>query len=178
MPQLISLWLRCRRSSVVGLEIIDLNPTVARGTFVSESLVSALSSSSEFRSVGKLLQFGGYASGVLITSEWALTAAHLFSFSGGSHNLNDTAFVLEGDSYTADHVVIPSTWNGNYGSGVDLALVHLTTPVSSVVPATIQFQPTDLSNSYIRFSGFGLGGSGETGYQSGTGGVKRVGSNV
>lgn len=165
-------------SSAIGLEIVDIKPTVARGTFVSENSVSTLSSNSEFRSVGKLVQSGGYASGVLINTEWALTAAHVFSFSSGSHNLNNSTFVLEGVSYTVDRAVIPSTWNGNSGSGVDLALVHLTTPATNVVPATIRIQSTDLTNSYIRFAGYGLGGSGDTGYQFGTGGVKRVGSNV
>ncbi|MFM7591503.1 MAG: trypsin-like serine peptidase, partial [Isosphaeraceae bacterium] len=129
-------------------------------------------------SVGMLQLSGGLGSGVLIGSQWVLTAAHVVSGTGGRHTLPSATFTLKGTQYTADYAEVYPTWSGNSGAGNDMALVHLTSTVSAISAAEFRIQPADLSNQYITFVGYGLGGDGQSGFVAGTGGIKRAGTNT
>lgn len=161
-----------------ALEVLDIKPVVSRGVFVSELASNLLAGSVEYDSVGMLQISGGLGSGILIGSQWVLTAAHVVSGSGGRHTLPSATFNLKGTQYIADFAEVYPTWSGNSGAGNDLALVHLASTVSAIAAAEFRIQPADLSNQYITFVGFGLGGDGQSGYLAGTGGIKRAGTNI
>lgn len=165
-------------TKTVGLEIIQMQPTIARGTFFSDVLANQLANDPELSSVGMIQQNGGLASGVLLQPNWVLTAAHAISSGGGRHNLAGTTFLIEGVSYAADYAEVNPTWKGNSGEGNDLALIHLSSSITSVKPASFQLQPENMSGALITFAGYGLGGNGQSGYQSGTGGILRAGTNL
>jgi hypothetical protein len=158
----------------ISLEILQ---TVSRGVFVPETLSTQLAESPNFDSVGMLQISGGLGSGTLIGPQWVITAAHVISNSGGRHNLSSATFSLKGNLYTADYAEVLPSWSGNSGQGNDLALVHLTSPVSAVAASEFRIQTSDLTNAYVTFVGFGLGGDGQSGFIPGTGGVKRAGTN-
>jgi hypothetical protein len=63
------------------------------------------------------------------------------------------------------------------GRGVDLALVHLQTPVSGVTPATLYTGGAEFEKP-ATIVGFGMTGTGLTGSLPDSGGVKRAGENV
>lgn len=161
-----------------SVEIIELVPTLVRASFVSNLSVTGLASASSFESVGMLSVGGGTASGTLINSQWVLTAAHVISSTGGSHNLSGTTFVIHGNSLAADYAEVMPGWAGDSGSGKDLALVHLVNPFSEVNPAKYLNQKISLAGQSVTFVGYGLSGDGLTGSLSGTGGSKRAGTNV
>ncbi len=85
--------------------------------------------------------FGG--SGVLISSSWVLTSGHSITSQPG---LTELKFSVAPSTlgYPPNYVVADSWYvHPGYnagtpvGSGTDLALVHLSTPVTSVAPATL-----------------------------------------
>ena len=161
-----------------SLEIMDLVPTVVRASFVSNLSVTGLASASSFEPVGMLSVSGGTASGTLITSQWVLTAAHVISSIGGSHNLAGSTFVINGQSLVADYAEVMPGWAGDSGSGKDLALVHLANPFIDVSPAKYLNQNISLSGQSVIFVGYGLNGDGLTGSLAGSGGSKRAGTNI
>ena len=161
-----------------SLEIMDLVPTVVRASFVSNLSVTGLASASSFDPVGMLSVSGGTASGTLINSQWVLTAAHVISSIGGSHNLAGSTFVINGQSLVADYAEVMPGWAGDSGSGKDLALVHLANPFIDVTPARYLNQSISLSGQSVIFVGYGLNGDGLTGSLAGSGGSKRAGTNI
>jgi hypothetical protein len=68
-------------------------------------------------------------------------------------------------------------WTGILGRGVDLALIHLETPVSGITPATLYTGSAEF-NKAATIVGFGLSGTGLTGSIPDTMGIKRAGENV
>jgi hypothetical protein len=171
------LWNASNLPSVKAIEVLEMVPTVAHGSFVNENAASDLANDPYLNCVGMVQQSNGFFSGVLISNSWILTAAHAISSTGGSHNLVDTTFVLNGTNFQVDFAEAHPDWRGNSGGGNDLALIRLKTPVNTVSPASLSNQPHDLTGTTVTFAGYGLGGNGITGFVANTGGTKRAGTN-
>jgi hypothetical protein len=140
-----------------------------------DQLYTDLASLVEYQPVGMLRNTGdaGLFSGVLIKPQWVLTAAHSVSNptpTGGT-------FEVGGVQYTADQWIAHPLWTGLLGRGVDLALVHLQTPVSDITPATLYTGGAEFDKA-ATIVGFGLTGTGLTGSIPDSSGTKRAGENV
>ncbi|MCE9547664.1 MAG: trypsin-like serine protease [Planctomycetia bacterium] len=117
----------------------------------------------------------GYrGSGTLVAPNWVLTAGHIVD--GGS-SVSSMTFSLGGITYTANQWIANPNWTGNLATGYDIGLFHLTTPVTSIAPAT-RYTGTAEKGKVGTFVGFGTTGTGLTGYQNGTSGTKRAGNNT
>ena len=103
---------------------------------------------------------GGFynGSGVLISPNWVLTAAHMFLSNGA-------AFTVGGTTYTSDAVYADPGWNGNAFDSYNIGLIHLSTPVTGITPATIYTGSSEY-DAVGTSVGYGMKGTGLTGYQS------------
>ncbi len=113
------------------------------------------------------------ASGTLIASQWVLTTA---TASKGLTTAGGTAsIVLNGNTYTVDAITIyPKYYAGSVDFRQDIALWHLSTPVTDVTPLTVSATPIAASST-ATIVGFGGTGTGTTG-TNGTFGTKQTGT--
>lgn len=126
-----------------------------------DSSYLALAADANYDPVGAWVNGSGYSgSGTLIAPDWVLTAAHnLITSSSGT-------FTINGAAYASTEVILhPSYQSANQFAGNDIGLVHLSTPVTGVTPAVL-YNGSDELNRMAVFVGFGLKGTGSTGYQS------------
>jgi len=108
--------------------------------------------------VGKFVNSWGYnGSGVLIAPDWVLMTAHeLLIASSGT-------FTINGSSYTSTELYMNPTWNnGSVFNGYDFGLIHLSTPVVGVTPATLYTGTSEVGQTGT-YVGYGLTGTGLTG---------------
>src|SRR5664279_5041241 len=121
----------------------------------------ALAASPEYAPVGTFVNSWGYTgSGTLIAPDWVLLAAHeLIAASSGT-------FTIDGTSYASTQLIKNPNWsNGSVFNGNDFGLVHLSSPVVGVTPATLYTGSSEMGQvgTYV---GHGLTGTGLTGYQN------------
>ena len=123
-------------------------------------LYTDLAALAEFEPVGMLKNNGelGLYSGTLVKPQWVLTAAHAVT----NPTPTTGTFDVGGSQYTADQWIAHPQWTGVLGRGVDLALIHLTAPVSGITPATLYTGSAEF-NKAATIVGFGLTGTGLTG---------------
>jgi len=140
---------------------------------VPDSSYLALATDAEYASVGMYTSSGPYSgSGVLIAPDWVLLTAHeLFLASSGT-------FTINGMSYASDELISYPGWTyGKVIDDYDFGLVHLSSPVVGVTPATL-YTGTSEMGQIGTYVGFGLTGTGLTGYQGSFDGQERAFQNV
>ena len=155
---------------------------------VADSFYTNLAAQSVYDSVGFLTWSEGtsgyIASGTLISPEWVLTAGHVV---GGTNNsgagISEMIFGLsssyDGMGVSAEEWIPYTGWSssgGNLWNGVDLGLVRLSQPITSVAPAQIDFStsPVGLLGTNVGYGRSGLG----TGGMTTAAGTKRAGQNM
>ena len=155
---------------------------------VNDSIYTSLAAQSVYDSVGFLTwnegTTGYIASGTLIAPEWVLTAGHVV---GGTNNYGagvsgmffGLGSVYSGTGIAATEWIPYAGWsssNGDVWAGVDLGLVRLSQPLTSVTPALLDFS-TPLLGLLGTNVGYGRSGTGTLGMSSDPG-VKRAGQNM
>jgi len=155
---------------------------------VNDSIYTSLAAQSVYDSVGFLRwnegASGYIASGTLIAPEWVLTAGHVV---GGTNNYGagvsgmffGLGSVYSGTGIAATEWIPYAGWsssNGDVWAGVDLGLVRLSQPITSVTPALLDFS-TSLLGLLGTNVGYGRSGTGTLGMSSDPG-VKRAGQNM
>jgi secreted trypsin-like serine protease len=155
---------------------------------VNDSIYTSLAAQSVYDSVGFLRwnegASGYIASGTLISPEWVLTAGHVV---GGTNNYGagvsgmffGLGSVYSGTGIAATEWIPYAGWsssNGDVWAGVDLGLVRLSQPITSVTPALLDFS-TPLLGLLGTNVGYGRSGTGTLGMSSDPG-VKRAGQNM
>jgi autotransporter-associated beta strand protein len=151
---------------------------------------AALSAQSQYASSGYVFVNGvDAASGTLIAPGWVLTAAHAVTqndvtsfpvdtLSSISFGQGATAASLPGpDSVKA--VFVESGWNYDSSQGNDLALIELTSPVTSIAPAVLY--KSSLGSELTQTAtmvGYGYTGTGSVGYTNLTYGTRLAIQNV
>jgi len=132
----------------------------------------ALGQSPEYSSVGSFLSDQSFAgSAILIAQDWVLTAAHLFRFASSG------TFTIGGTTYSSSALITHPQWTGNAFNGYDFGLMHLSTSVNGINPALLYSGNSELGQvgTYV---GYGITGTGLTGFQLGVDGNVRGFNNV
>jgi secreted trypsin-like serine protease len=156
---------------------VGLAATTWAGTIrhdVSDAFYLDRGAQPQFDAVGKLLIGGGYSSGVLITPNHVLTAAHLVD---GSVVPADLSFEVGGEVLGATNIDVHPEWVNDATLGGDLAIVTLASAPTNVSPALRYEDPTEVGLT-ATFVGFGDSGNGLTGVTIVGTGEKRGGENV
>ena len=145
------------------LILLSIPAAVLAGTIRddrSDSQYLALGAANDYLSVGRFQgstgSSGFSASGTLIASDWVLTAGHVVD------SAKSLTFTIGGKPYTASNWIANPQWNGNLMAGYDIALVHLSTPVSGVTPA-VRYTGTSEVGRVGTAVGYGMTGTGKTG---------------
>lgn len=127
----------------------------------------------QYSSVGQIKTSANqYGSGVLISSHWVLTAAHL------TNNKSTLNFTLAGTTFTAASRTIHPSWNGDLLKGNDLALLYFNQDLSNLASPAPIYTGTDIVGQVGTYVGYGVTGTGLTGGGSRIDGKKRAAQNT
>jgi len=138
---------------------------VADGDYIN------LANQPQFAAVGKVLTDTSAGSGTVIANGWwVLTAAHVVA----GAPVSSISFQIGAATYTAQNVYI---YPGYSGITHDIALIELNAPVAGVTPAQIYTGTNELGKQGHSV-GYGLTGTGTTGYINYTYGTKRAMRNI
>ncbi len=128
----------------------------------------------QFASVGRvdfMIGFDAYmGSGVLIDSNWVLTAGHVVD------EATRLTFTLAGNRYRAASWQAHPNWNGELGKGYDIGLINLRKAVKKVAPAPRYTGSGELGQTGTSV-GYGMTGTGKDGAIT-FDGQKRAGENM
>jgi len=168
---------------------------VARPAFAAttdgapDSQYTALSAQSVYAASGYVtINTGGSSfnvgSGTLIAPDWVLTAASIVSNNAVAFGASEIDFgqrstvSLPGPSSIA-RVILDPAWSSNLFAGNDLALIQLSTPITSIAPATLYASSLGSEvGQTATVVGYGQTGTGLTGQAPNTAGTRRAIQNV
>jgi hypothetical protein len=137
---------------------------------VADSQYINLANQPQFAAVGKVFGAGAGSGTVIANGWWVLTAAHVvFGVPASS-----VSFQIGAATYNAQNVYI---YPGYSGITHDIALIELNAPVVGVTPAQI-YTGTNEIGKHGHSVGYGLTGTGTTGFINNTYGTKRAMRNV
>jgi len=140
----------------------------------SDSSYTSLAANSIYASVGRFdgttSGSGFIASGTLIAPNWVLTAGHVVD------HATSLKFTIGGSTYIGTTWTADPSWTGDLFAGYDIGLVHLSSSVANVKPAT---RYTGSAEQYQVGTavGYGMTGTGITGSTK-FDGKKRAAQNV
>ena len=160
------------------LLLLGAEQTATGGTIRHDrSDASYTSLAASYPAVGALTWSSMICSATLIEEDWILTAGHCLDEVGLS--ASDWTFDLTdsggGVHVGAERFVFPG-WTGDLQTGTDIALLRLATSESSVTPATINTNTSEVGQTATHV-GYGVTGNGVTGITA-PAGTKRAGQNV
>ena len=145
---------------------------LSRRDDVPDSNYIALGAS--YPSVGCVLLAGSpFASGVLVSPNYYITAGHVAFNRSPSLSLNGT-------TYTAAWSQVPTAYTGYAATDMnwDIGIVRLNTPVTGITPSPL-YAGTDEVDKVATLVGYGKPGTGSAGEDTaGTIGTKRAGGNL
>ena len=162
---------------VLLASVCSLRP-VAAGTIRHDRADSNYTSlAASYPAVGALTWPGYICSATLIAENWILTAGHCLDATGlsasdWSFNLTDSG----GGTHVGAERFIYSGWGGDLEDGTDIALLRLATNETTVAPAAINTNTSEVGRTAAHV-GYGVTGTGLTGYVD-PAGTKRAGNNV
>ncbi|NJK50794.1 trypsin-like serine protease [Candidatus Gracilibacteria bacterium] len=148
-------------SSIIALLAALGTATTAQAIVIRHDISDAryLKLGNAFPSVGRLLIDNSSAcSGTLIYQRWVLTAAHCLD-----DNFRSATFAVGGTSYFSNRAFLHPGWvrsNGDFGLGVDIALLRLNRPVTRVRPALffpLRVPVVKRAGIYVGFGNTGTG---------------------
>jgi acyl dehydratase len=148
---------------------------IVRRDDVDDSQYINLANQPQFAAVGKVFAGTRAGSGTVIANGWwVLTAAHVVA----GAPVSSISFEIGATTYTAQNVYIhPSYPGSSLFPTADIALIELNAPVAGVIPAQI-YTGTNEIGKQGHSVGYGLTGTGITGYISNTYGTKRAMRNI
>ncbi len=150
---------------LLGILALAFHSTSTTGATIRDdqpdSAYLDLGASLDYAPVGSFVNsFGLNGSGTLIAPDWVLTAGHnLIAASSGT-------FTINGASYSSTELVRNPGWQeSNPLGGYDFGLVHLSTSVAGVTPASLYTGSSEFGQM-ATFVGFGFTGTGLTGFRT------------
>ena len=168
--------------TVCGLTLsLWANPAAYAGTIAylnNTSDTMSMHMASEYPAVGSVMDQSALGSGTLIAPQWVLTAGHVVGTSTQSTFHVNTNYYDSGQTYQADSWYTPASWDYNLEAGNDIALIHLSQPVTGVTPMQMY---SGTGNGDIhqvdKIVGFGVVGDGYPGDPRYFTGYKHAGQN-
>ncbi|MFT3686790.1 MAG: trypsin-like serine protease [Phycisphaerales bacterium] len=156
-----------RPSIAVPVVCVLLSGAAASASLVRDDVSEAASTSLGANPAFATVRFsinGGVGSGTLVAPGWVLTAAHVVTDNTGAPlPLSSIGLSVNGESRGVAEVVARPGWTGsNYTAGMDLALVRLSSPFSSLTPASMNFgaAPVGVQGTIAGYGAFGFGSAG------------------
>lgn len=165
----------CRGRLVAVLIVIGSAAVAQAGTIRADvadqdylDLGNAYTSVGQF--YGETDSYSFWGSGVLIDSQWVLTAGHVLD---GATSLT---YTIGGQDYDVTQAAVHRRWNGDLSLGYDIGLALLDSPVTDITPAKRYKARRELGEvgTYVGFGKTGTGLTGSTQFD----GEKRATQNM